>query len=157
MNWEWKDARQALRDGSRSGKIAGSAVLAAVALAGQLENRDAIAPINAISHAMWGEEAFEQKSLSLKYTGAALLIHDSAMVSWGAIFQLLFGRKADRGEIGPTLGGATLVSLLAYVVDYKLAPPRLRPGIEHHLSNRSLFVVYVVLAVALALGSLKKR
>jgi hypothetical protein len=157
MNWECKDAREALRDGSRTGKIAGSAVLAAVALAGHLENGNAVAPLNAISHAVWGEEAFEQKSLSLKYTGAALLIHDSAMVSWGAIFQLLFGRKADRGEIGPTLGGAILVSVLAYVVDYKLAPPRFRPGIEHHLSPRALFAVYVVLAAALALGSVKKR
>lgn len=157
MKWQFKESKAAIKDGARTGKIAGAAVLASAALAGYIENRDAIAPLNAISHAAWGESAFDQNTLSLKYTGSAIAIHDSAMFGWGAIFEWLCGDAAERGEVGKTLLGATFVSALAYVVDYKIAPPRFSPGIERHLSRRALFAVYFVLALVLATGSLSRR
>ncbi len=68
MKWQLREAKVAIKDGARTGKIAGAAVLTSVAIGGYIENRDAIAPLNAISHAAWGESAFDQNTLSLKYT-----------------------------------------------------------------------------------------
>jgi hypothetical protein len=67
---------------------------------------------------------------------------------WGVIFALAVARL--RGAA--LLVGALLLALVAYLVDQRLAPERLEPGFEQVLSTPELIIVYLVLALSLALG-----
>ena len=122
----------------------------AAALCGWRENGNAVAPLNAISHIVWGEEAAQQEQASVRYTATGLLLNTSAMFGWALIFAKLFGGKR-LNRAASSLGGV-FVSLLAYVVDYHIVPKRLTPGVEDRLSARSLLVLYIALALSLALG-----
>ncbi len=121
------------------------------ALCGWRENSNAVAPLNAISHIVWGEEAAQQEHASAKYTAIGLALNTSAMFGWALIFAKLFSGKSSNRAVS-SLGGGVFVSLLAYIVDYHVVPKRLTPGVEDRLSSRSLLALYVVLALSLALG-----
>lgn len=136
----------------------------AVALAGKIEDDDALAPLNAISHIVWGDEAFEQRDFSLRYTGTALLLNGVSVASWALLHEWLISRHRNRrrsrnraqSNLAPFAGGA-LVSLVAYLADYHLVPERLKPGFERHLQPKSLLFIYVLLALALGASNLWKR
>jgi hypothetical protein len=123
---------------------------------GWRENHNAVAPLNAISHIAWGEEAARQEQASAKYTATGLALNTSAMFGWAFIFARLVGGKSSNRVVS-SLGGGIFVSLLAYVVDYHVVPKRLTPGVEDRLSSRSLLVLYVVLALSLALAGFVTR
>ena len=149
-----KSPFRTLKDGLiRSQSVALSAA-AAVVLIGYLENGDGIAPLNTVSHIAWGDEGFEHSELSLRYTGAALALNQFSVTGWGLLHEWIFGRARDEGKWGVSLAGGALVSALAYVVDFKLAPDRYKPGFERLLSGRGLLAVYVLLALALGWGRL---
>lgn len=143
---------QTLRDGALRSQIIALSAAGVVALVGHVENKNAVAPLNAVSHIAFGDEAFEQNELSLKYTGAALALNQVSVTSWALLHEWLWGRARDEGKWGVSLAGGALVSALAYIVDFKLAPDRFKPGFERLLSSRGLLFVYVLLALALALG-----
>ena len=147
-----KSPKQTLVEGAPKAKIVGAASLASVALAGAIEDRDAVAPVNAISHIVWGDEAYEQRELSLKYTGTAVLLNDVSVAGWAYLHEWLFGKAQDEGKIGTSLVGGAAISLLAYLIDYHLVPKRFKPGFERHLQPKSLVFIYVILALALGLG-----
>lgn len=142
-------------DAVRTGLLATAATTIAASALGELEDGNAIAPINAISHIAWGDRAANQKDLSLKYTLTGGLLNTVALVGWAGVHHLLFGRrsKVSQSVTGALAGGAA-ISALAYVTDYYVVPKRFTPGFEKRLSNASLCGVYAVLAVALAAGSL---
>ncbi len=73
-----------LQDALRAGKIVGTATAIATVICGVLENGNAVAPINAISHIMWGDEALEAEAVSVRYTVTALALNDLAGVGWAA-------------------------------------------------------------------------
>src|SRR5687768_15309371 len=147
-----RSLRQIIIGGLSTGKLASAATTTTAAVCGQIELGKPFAPINAISHIAFGEEAIEQDEASLKYTGTGALINDAACVSWAALNEQFFGRAAQNGNLPLVFGGGALVSGLAYVLDYYLVPKRLTPGLEKRLSSRSLFLIYASLALALALG-----
>lgn len=157
MKWKLKPAARAARDSGQKSLICTLATFAAVALCGQIENGNAAAPLNAISHISYGDEALAQEELSLKYTGTALLLNKSANASWAALHEMLVGESQDDGNVAASLAGGALIAALAYFIDFRLVPKRLTPGFEHKLSGRSLLFVYVVLALALGLGGLRRR
>lgn len=148
--------RNFLLDSVLLGKWAGFTTSAAVTACGAHENGEPIAPVNAISHIAWGDEAFAQKEASLKYTATGLALNTSATISWAVVYELLWRRCPGRCPVS-AVGCGAAVSLLAYIVDFHLVPPRLTPGFEKHLSRRSLLVVYTVLALSLASGALVRR
>ncbi len=123
------------------------------ALCGWRENGNAVAPLNAISHIVWGEEAAQQEKASVRYTATGLMLNTSAMFGWALIFAKLFSAR-KRNRTVSSLGGGVFVSLLAYVIDYHVVPKRLTPGVEDRLSSRSLLTLYIVLALSLAIGGL---
>lgn len=137
--------------------IAGVATTGAVALCGLFEDDDPVSPVNDISHIVWGDKAFDEGELSLKYTGMAIFLNQTAIASWALLHHLFFGRALRRGEIEKSVVGGILVAALAYIVDYHLVPERLKPGFERHLTPRSLLVIYAVLALALGLGGTRRR
>lgn len=135
------------------GKWAAFATSSAIMALGAREKRQPIAPLNAVSHIAWGDEAYEQLAPSVKYTFTGLALNAAATVSWAVALEALCGRFARRDAVSAVAAGAA-ISSLAYVVDYHVVPERLRPGFEKHLSNRALFGIYLVLALSLAGGAL---
>jgi len=149
---------EALRDGVISGGIAGAATAAVAAWCGLRETGSAVAPINATSHVVHGEEAAGVTRVDLAHTGIGLPIHVGSAMLWATLYERMFGAAADRGEIGKALAGAYAVSALAYLTDYHAVPKRLTPGWEERVSGRSLSLIYAALALSLPLrGLLRAR
>ena len=147
----WKDIAL---DALATGKLATLSTAATAALCGKAENDNAVAPINAISHIVFGDDAANQDTASFKYTGTGFVLHDAACTSWAAVHERTFGNAVAKGNIPAAFAGGAIISAVAYVTDYYIVPKRLTPGIEKRLSNRSLFAVYSVLALSLAFCSL---
>lgn len=141
---------QVLADGVQSGVVAALSSAALMAMRGQIENGNPVAPINAISHIAWDEKAFEADKLDIKHTLIGLSINDTAMITWGVIFELLRTVTKSRGNMPKTVGCAAGLALLAWAIDYKIVPSRLTPGIEAHLSQRSIAMIYLAFALALS-------
>ena len=152
-----KSPFQTLQDGLVRSQSVALIAAASVALIGQIENGDGITPLNNVSHIAFGEEGFEQNELSLKYTGSALLLNQVSVTSWALLHEWIFGKARDDGQWSVSMAGGVLVSVLAYVADFKLAPDRYKPGFERELSSRGLIAVYVVLAIALGWGKVNRK
>ncbi len=150
-------ARDTLISGAPKAALAGTVGAASVMLAGQMEDSDAISPLNAIAHIAFGDEAFDKRELSLKYTGTALLLNNVSIAGWAYMHEWLFARARRRGKYGVCALGAVGMSLFAYVVDYHVAPERYKPGFERHLQPKSLLFIYICLAAALFGGDLLTR
>jgi hypothetical protein len=138
-----------------SGSFAGLATTAAVALCGVRENGSGIAPINATSHVLWGDEAATTDLVDVKHTLPGLLINGSAGIFWAFVHELLLARLPPRDRAAAVASGAA-VAAVAYVVDYHLIPRRLSPGWELRLSRRSVALGFATLGVSLAIAALRR-
>ena len=147
----WKDIAL---DALATGKLATVATAATIAVCGKAELDNPVAPLNAVSHVVFGEEAARQDKASLKYTGTGLVLHDAACTSWAALHEQFFGKSVQEGNVPSAFIGGGLTSAIAYLTDYYIVPKRLTPGVEKRLSSRSLLAMYTVLALSLAFGSL---
>lgn len=148
---EWSERMQ---NSLCAGMVAGVATTLTAAACGNVEDGNAIAPLNAISHIAWGEKATTRDEMSWKYTATGVALNMAATTSWATLHELFFGRFADERDVVGTFVGGAFVSALAYVTDYHIVPAWLTPGFEKRLSNRSLMGIYTVLALGLTLGSL---
>jgi hypothetical protein len=142
------------RDALRTGAVASVATTLAVTACGATENGNAVAPLNAVSHIVWRDEAFGRAELSWKYTATGVALNAAASTSWAALYELLFGRAAAESDVAEAVVGGAVVSAIAYVTDYHVLPARLAPGFEKCLSHRRLMAIYAVLALGLTFGSL---
>lgn len=140
----------------RNGTLAAATTTLTAAVCGRIENNNPLSPLNAISHIAWGDEAFRSNELSLKHTAVGTALNAAAVTSGAAVYELLYGRVVDEGNVPQAIGGGIAVSALAWFVDFYVVPHRLTPGFEHRLSNRSLFAIYSVLAASLAVGRLAR-
>ena len=136
----------------RTAALATVATTVATALAGLIENRNAAAPINAISHVVWGDRAAHQEALTAKYTALGAAVNAAAMVSWAAFHHLAFKPHGRPTGFVNSLARGAATAGVAYVVDYHVVPRRLTPGFEKRLPGRALFVIYAVMAASLAVG-----
>lgn len=151
-----KSPFQTVKDGLVRSQCVALIAAGSVALVGYLENGDGVAPLNTVSHIAFGDEGFEHPEPSVKYTGSALVLNQVSVTSWALLHEWIFGKARDEGKWGVSLLGGALVSALAYVVDFKLAPDRYKPGFETLISSRGLAAVYVLLALALGWGRGRK-
>jgi hypothetical protein len=140
-----------LGDTLRTGAGAALATTLAIAACGVIELDNAAAPLNAISHIVWGDEAAAASDLSIKYTLIGLALNAAAMLLWAAIFEAVIALGPRVNRMAWALFAGAAVSALAYAVDYYVVPERLAPGFETRLSVWSLLAIYVVLAGSLAL------
>ena len=131
---------------------AGVATTTAVATCGALELGCPAAPVNAISHVIWGDDALRRDSMSARYTALGAAVNAAAVGSWSALHHFIFRPDRRPPGLAPALARGAATAALAYVVDYHVVPKRLTPGFEERLSNRSLFAIYASLAVSLALS-----
>lgn len=145
-----------LRRTAASGSVAGALAAAMAGYRARAEGTTAYAPINAVAHCLWPDEAPRETRCSARYTLTGLAIHQGAAVFWGVVFELLAPRR-PRERPAATLAAATATAATAYLVDYRVVPKRLTPGFENHLSGRSLACVYAAIAGGFALAALMRR
>jgi hypothetical protein len=131
---------------------AAGATAAAAAFCGKLELGRPAAPLNAVSHIVWGDDAMLRNGMSTKYTALGTALNTAAVATWSVVHHLVFRPDRRAPGLAPALARGAATAAVAYVVDYHLVPRRLTPGFEARLSNRSLFAIYAALAVSLALG-----
>lgn len=149
----WRAAgRQALV----SGTLASFFSTAALALLGKAEALSFVAPTNATSHWLWGNEAYGELRPSVRHTGIGYVTHHASAVFWALLYERWLNRS-ERHSTGSIVRDAALTAGIAAFVDYTLAPPRLRPGFEQHLSSASLVGVFAAFAAGLAAGALLNR
>jgi hypothetical protein len=152
-----KSWQQAMKDSVVTGSVAAAAASAVVAWRGRHDSNSAIAPINATSHVVWGDEAAEVDHFTWQHTLPGIFINAGAGIWWGLVFQKLFGTRADQhGFAAATMGGAATAAL-AYAVDYHLVPKRLTPGWEMRISPPSLFMGLCAMGAGLAIGAALSR
>jgi hypothetical protein len=144
-----KSWAQALRDGAVSGGVGSALSTVVLTACGEREAGAPLAPTNAISHWVWGDRALAHHEASISHTLLGYAIHHGASTLWAVVYEKWFGEDAERKALAPAVMGGFAIAALACFVDYQLTPRRLRPGYEHHLSKRSLFLVYASLGIAL--------
>jgi hypothetical protein len=135
-----------------SGALAAAAVTVVASLATRRASGSSAAALNATSHFLWGERAARRDDYSAKYTATGFVTNFAASVFWALFYEAL-GRRRRRGP-ARALRDGTLVSALAYVVDYHVVPKRLTPGFELRLPRAALCAVYAALALGLSLRDL---
>jgi len=149
--------QQALARSPATGAAAGIAAVAAIALLGRRDSGSALAPVNAATHVVAGDAAGLVERATLRHTLPGLAINLGAGLWWALVFEKLFGEQVDQhGAAAAALGGAATAGL-AFLVDYRLLPPRLSPGWELRLSKRSLLTSLGAMGAGLALGAVLQR
>lgn len=142
-----KNWSEAFKDGLISGSLSSVVSTAMLAARGSSENGTPYAPVNAVSHWIYGDRAARQDDPSLRYTVPGYLIHHGSSLLWGVVYERWFGRYAEKRDVAP----ASAVASLACFVDYKLTPERLQPGFEKRLSTPSMVLVYGSVAAGFVL------
>lgn len=131
-----------------------TATTAATMVLGATRDVSAWAPLNAVSHILWGDEAARHTEPSATYTATGAALNGAAIVMWAAAYVGL-RKLMPQGSTGSALAGAG-VAAAAYVVDYHVVPRRLTPGFEKRLSGRSMFWIYAALAAGLAASDIAR-
>lgn len=142
-----------VRDAALGGAIVGAAVLATAAACGHRLGA-AVAPINATSHVVWGDQAGGVRRATWRHTLPGLVINLGAAAFWASVYEALFGRRESRAA---RLLGGPAVAALAYATDYHLVPRRLTPGWELALRKRDVPIVFAAIAAALPVRAMLAR
>ncbi|HWI78836.1 MAG TPA: hypothetical protein VNS31_06535 [Ramlibacter sp.] len=147
----WKTA---VREGAITGTIAGLFSTAVLAVAGRRESGSAVAPINAVSHWLWGDESLHAQEASLRHTLTGYVTNHLAAIFWAMLYSRAYGHREEAKRLPQAIAGGVATSAIAYAVDYHVVPKRLTPGYEHRISPGALLATYGALAAGLALGAL---
>lgn len=145
-----------IKDTLATGAVATTATNGALAVLGKFENGNALGPINAVSHIVWGKSATTANHLDAAHTVVGSILNAVAITGWAGVYELLMPRRRRPSPQRALLAGAA-VSTVAYITDFHVVPKRLTPGFEEKISSKGLLAVYAVLAVALAAGSLGRK
>ena len=148
-----RSATQLINDSIATGAVATAATTAAASICGRLEEGTPVAPLNAVSHILWGDEAAAHDEASAKYTLPGVMLNAAAITGWAAVHELMFAGRRRPKTLPAAIATGAAVSALAYVTDYYVVPKRFTPGFEKRLSNASLAGIYATLAVSLGIGS----
>ena len=145
--------QRAGREALLSGAMASAASALALVAAARSEGKPAAAPVNAISHWIWGDKALRRNAPSARFTASGYAVHHASACFWAVFYERFRSRS---GRPGRTLRDAALMSGLACLVDLRLTPHRFTPGFEHRLRPASLFATYAAFALGLAGCSLAR-
>ena len=147
---------QALREGVVAGSVA--SVLSTVML-GALGRRQGstAGPINAVSHWLWGEQAFRQDGWSWRHTLTGAATQHAASVFWAVLYAAVHGHRPEAKRLPDAIAGGVALSATAFVIDYTITPKRFTPGYEERLDAKGMLAVYGVLALGFTLGALALR
>ncbi|MDB5882316.1 MAG: hypothetical protein JWP43_2194 [Ramlibacter sp.] len=147
----WKTA---LREGAITGTLAALLSTAVLAATGTRQSGSAVAPINAVSHWLWGDESLHVDEPSLRHTLTGYVTNHLAAVFWAMLYSRAYGHRDEAKQLPQAIAGGVATSAVAYVVDYHVVPKRLTPGYEHRISSGAMLATYGAIAAGLALGAL---
>ncbi|WP_447598209.1 hypothetical protein [Nitrospira sp. Nam80] len=136
----------------RSGTYAGLCMSTAIGLIGKMMIGTTAAPLNAISHIVWGHKAACANNWSMKYTGSGLILNQLACLFWAGCYEALVDEKKPAG-----FSKAAAVSAVAYLTDYHAVPRRFTPGFEFVFTRRMFPFLYAALAISLVAGVRMRR
>lgn len=136
-----------------TGTVASIATTAALALLARTEGKGAVQRTNSTSHWLHGQEAGSIGEVDAAHTLIGYGTHHISAIFWALPFEAWLATRPTR-TAGQTLTDATMMSAIAAVVDYGMAPRRLTPGWEKVLSKRSIAATYAAMALGLAAGAL---
>lgn len=148
--------RSLIADTAATGAAAALATTAAMVAMGRRHDETQWAPINAVSHILYGDEAADHAEPSFTYTATGALLNAGAMVAWGGVYAML-QKAAPRRSASNAIVLAAATAALAYVVDYHVVPERLTPGFEKRLRIDAMAWIYGALALGLAAGAVLTR
>ncbi|MEJ1164800.1 hypothetical protein V9K97_13920 [Variovorax sp. CCNWLW186] len=143
-----------LRTGLIAGTFASLASTVALMLCGRREAGSAVAPTNATSHWLWGDQALQVYRPTLRHTALGYATHHASAIFWAVLYAWLHAERRPPQSVPAALASAGAATAVACTIDYTITPRRLTPGFEHHLSKGSMAVVYGLFAVGLAAGCL---
>jgi hypothetical protein len=147
----WKIA---LREGAVTGSVASLLSTAVLATAGLRQAGSAVAPTNAVSHWLWGDESLHAQQPTWRHTLTGYVTHHLASIFWAALYSRLYGHRDAAKTLPQAVAGGVATSAVACFVDYQLVPKRLTPGFEHRLSTGAMVAAYGALAAGFTLGAL---
>jgi uncharacterized membrane protein len=132
--------------------LATTAVITAMA---GLASKPLHAPVQAISHIVFGKQSYELEKRNLTFLLVGLVLNIFAMLMWSgaAEFAIRAFGIAPR-NIFVALLVAFGVTVISYIVDFHVVPKRFTPGFEHILDKRALLVVYTLLGLSLFCGAM---
>jgi hypothetical protein len=139
--------RERLSEGIRTGVVAAAATIGVLIGFGIVRGAPLL-PLNSIAHTAFGTRAYLIQGFDPVLTSVAVIFHVLSVVLWAIVFALVAARLRGLALLVASL----VLALVAYVVDQHLVTERLRPGFEEALSTPELTLVYLVLALSLALG-----
>lgn len=145
----------AVREGLVTGSLASLLSTAVLVAAGRREAGSAAAPVNAVSHWLWGDESLHEDRATLRHTLTGYVTHHLAAVFWATLYAGL--RRQPPRTLSQAMAGGLATSAVAAAVDYTLVPRRLTPGFEHRLSAAPMVATFGALAAGMALGALLLR
>ncbi|HEX2546543.1 MAG TPA: hypothetical protein VHL79_16795 [Ramlibacter sp.] len=152
INWN-----KTLREGLVSGTLAGLFSAVVLLVTGKRNAGSAIAPINAESHWLWGDESLREDGITLRHSLTGIVTHQLSTVFWATLYALVRGNRRAVRSVPEALIGGIVTSAAAAAIDYTLVPKRLTPGFEHRLSKTSMVGVFAGIAAGIALGALLLR
>jgi len=142
-----------LINGAKTGTILTLTTTAAILAATLNERKGAWGAINNVCHMFDGDDVEYSDEFSPRESSIGLAVNATAMGTWAVMYHVLFGKIT----IPKSFLTAALFTAGAYTVDYYIVPDRYTPGIEHKISKRAIFAIYLVLALTLALAPLWSR
>lgn len=140
-----------------SGSLASVFSTAVLAWLGYRRYRKPAAPTNATSHWLWGDDdAYLASEPTLRHTGLGYATHHASACMWAFLYERWLAARPDPSNL-EIIRDAAAMTLIAAFVDYRLTPPRLRPGFETHLSRAGLVAAFAAFGAGLAVGGVLNR
>jgi hypothetical protein len=147
------------------GIAAGLLSTAALGICARLHGKRAAAPVSAVSHWLWPQEANQTAHPKPRHLLTGLAIHQMMSIGWAAGNAL--GVAAARRAISPSRGPrnertrrvalAAATTLAAAAGDYIVVPKRFTPGFEYHLPVAHIAAVYLAFGAGLVVPFMFKR
>ena len=138
------------------GSIASVISTAALAALAKSEGKGIAQPTNSTSHWLYGRQASSRQRVDIPHTLVGFLTHHASALFWALPFEVWLARRPPKSFL-ELLRDASILSTVAAVVDYRVAPKRLTPGWEMVLTKRSMIGAYSALAVGFAVAAYVTR
>lgn len=132
-----------------SGTIASVVTAVGLAVLSRAEGKHPLAPFNASSHWLFGDNNIKLDGFNPQQTSIGLLTHHASAIFWALIYEFGAVSLVPKGYREAT---AAPTAVFAALLDYGLLPRRLTPGWELAVSKRSVSAGFLLLGLGLALG-----
>jgi hypothetical protein len=143
--------QRACRTAIMSGSAASVCSAIALAIGGAREEGTAAGPLNGPSQWVWGSREARTTETTLRHTLLGYSIHHLSSLFWATLHERIFPPHESPQHAMRSAAQATVTAAFAYIVDYHVAPRRLRPGFRKHIGPASIFASYAAFAAGLAL------